>query len=150
MRNFLQPSQFARKMMTLGFCLTGGFFLVSAVLAKPVEPGPEADGTYTCQRIVIILKPKVAVDRIDLGTLELRGKTYRTASKGDPIDTREFISFTSDANGHLTWSNSFVWVSAMGAINDSVYFLKHGKVPTIDIRYSDDHESRQMICSKSN
>ncbi|HKP04501.1 MAG TPA: hypothetical protein VJU77_14210 [Chthoniobacterales bacterium] len=150
MLDFLRRNRFVRKMMALGVSLTGGLLLVSAVLARPVEPGPEADGMYTCRRIVIILKPKVAVDMTDLGTLELHGKTYRTASKGDPIDSREFISFTSDANGHLTWSNSFVWVSAMGAIHQSVYFLKHGKVPTIDIRYSDDHEERQMICSKSN
>lgn len=144
--NLAHPNQFVRKMIALPLAVTGLLLFASILFAKGVEPGPEADGVWVCDKVVITEKE---ITYVELGTLELRGRTYRTASKGKSFDGVEgFIPFTTDAAGEIKWSNSFAFVSYMGAIHKSTYYKTGDKPPTIEIDYSDNHSAGRMTCTK--
>ena len=70
-------------------CLWGSLALPSALTAA--EKGPIPDGVYTLMKIS-------GGNLINLGTLEIRQQTYRID------DEKEFVPFTIDAKGAITWS----------------------------------------------
>lgn len=137
--------QFLRKLIGFPLGVMGLLVFASILFAKGVQPGPEADGKWICDKVVITEKE---ITYVELGSLELRGRTYRTASKGEPIDSVTFIPFTVDDAGGIKWSNSFAFVSYMGAIHKSTYYKTGDKPPTIEIDYSDNHSAGRMTCTK--
>src|SRR3954471_12165055 len=115
--------------------LIAGLLFGSTLLAgKTAEPGPEADGVYSCGKTI---KGKY----VDLGKLEIKGKTFATYSKGDPKENRRFDSFTADASGRIVRRvglNFLSW-SAHMAGGTSPYSVDEKGKPSILINYSDDH-----------
>jgi|GEM_PF-3357325 len=135
--------------VALSFGFAGMLLFASLLFAKAVEPGAEADGVWACDKIVVTEKPRLEITSTRMGSLELRGRTYRTASKHDPIDNVPFIPFSTDGAGAIKWSNSFSFVSYMGAINKTTYYWVGDKPPVIEIEYSDNHAAGRMVCRKT-
>jgi len=124
--------------------LMAGLLFGSTLLAsKSAEPGPEADGVYSCGKTI---KDKY----VDLGKLEIKGRTYATYSKEDPKEKRRFDSFTADASGRVVWSVGFNFLSwsAHMAGGTSTYSVDAKGKPSILINYSDDHNPTFMTCTK--
>jgi hypothetical protein len=146
---FFEPNRFVRTVMALSLGFAGMLLSASLLFAKAVELGPEADGVWTCDKIVVTEKPRLEITSTRMGTLELRGRTYRTASKNDPIDSANFSPFSTDGVGGIKWSDSFAFVSYMGAIQKSTYNRVGDKSPVIEIEYSDNHAAGRMVCRKT-
>ncbi len=122
-------------------CFSAGITLLAAV-----EPGPEADGVYSCG------KGDKASKYVELGKLELKGRTYRTWSKEDtlPHEKREFYSFKTNGKGKIEWSMAFGFLgsSTHMAGGTTEYSVGADGKPTILINYSENHSSTFMICTK--
>src|SRR4051794_24226777 len=69
-------------------------FAPTLLAGKTAEPGPEADGVYSCGKTV---KGKY----VDLGKLDIKGKTYATYEEKDPKEKRQFDSFSADGSGRV-------------------------------------------------
>jgi hypothetical protein len=120
---------------------------VSAItLFAAAEPGPEADGVYGCG--------KGGKDKkyVELGKLEIKGRTYRTWSTKDtlPHEKREFQSFKTDGKGKIEWSVAFDFLGSNThmAGGTSEYSVGADGKPSILINYSENHSGTFMICSK--
>jgi hypothetical protein len=110
-----------------------------------MEPGPEADGVYSCG--------KGDKDKyVELGKLELNGRTYRTWSEKDtlPPEKREFRSFKTDGKGNIQWAEAFSFLghNTHMAGGTSTYSAGSGEKPSILINYSENHAATFMICQK--
>jgi hypothetical protein len=124
------------------FLVAVSLVLFASSLLAAQEPGPEADGVYSCGKTVDS-KYK------ELGMLELKGKTYRTWSAGDSKEKADFNSFTTDGKGRIEWSVAFHFLdsdSHMGGRSE--YSVDAKKAPSILINYSEKHETAFMICTK--
>jgi hypothetical protein len=148
MKKFFLTDSFTRSSIrsaaAVSLLLMAGLLFASTLLAgKSAEPGPEADGVYSCGKT-----PKGKY--VDLGKLEIKGRTYATYSKDDPKETRRFDSFTADASGRLVWSVGFNFLSwsAHMAGGTSTYSVDAKGKPSILINYSDDHNPTFMTCTK--
>ena len=140
------PSRFWRAATSFSLLTLSVLFFGSTLVAgKIAEPGLEADGVYSCGK-------EVSGKFVELGKLELKGRTYRTFSPGDtlPKEKKEFYSFTTDGKGRLQWSASFGFLSHSThmAGGTSTYSLDDTGNPSILINYSDNHAPTFMICSK--
>src|SRR5437870_1313182 len=67
-----------RRATSASLLLVSLFLLASTLLIKAVEPGPEADGIYSCGK-------EVKGKYVELGKLEIKGKTYATYSEEDKV-----------------------------------------------------------------
>ena len=117
----------------------------SVLLAgKVADPGPEADGVYSCGKEV---KGKYA----ELGKLEIKAKTYATYSETDPVskEKKAFSDFTTDGRGHIKWSMAFQFLDSSTQIDGaSEYFISDGGMPSILVNYSENHHPTFMTCTK--
>jgi hypothetical protein len=120
-------------------------FAFAFTLLAAMEPGPEADGVYSCGKSD---KDKY----VELGKLELKGRTYRTWSEKDtlPSEKREFRSFKTDGKGNIQWAEAFAFLShdAHIAGGTSTYSVGSGEKPSILINYSENHATTFMVCQK--
>lgn len=134
-----------RALIACSALILSGLLLASAVVAgKIVDPGPEADGVYSCGKEV---KGKYA----ELGKLEIKGKTYATYSEKDPVakEKKSFDPFTTDGNGHIKWGMHFHFLDSQGSMSGaSEYSLDDGGKPTILVNYSENHQQSFMLCTK--
>lgn len=114
--------------------------IFAAPVAKAGEPGPEADGVYSCGN-----SDKKWVYVTDL---ELKGKTYREFKEGVAPEKRgEFLPFTTDGKGGIKWSGRFGFLSHVGTVQSSTYSSSQG--PKILINYSDSKRNPvMMICTQ--
>jgi hypothetical protein len=115
------------------------------------EPGPEADGKYVCSKLEF-LKKEDKFKATELGTLELRGRTYRSFKKDEKDKSKaEFAPFTADPDGKIHWSTGrFAFMGSSGGISSSRYSLTDSGRPSIFLYYSD-HKggvAGMMSCSK--
>lgn len=128
------------------FCLA--LALIASAYAAPAEPGPEADGKYTCTKLEYVEKTKQFKKIAELGTLELQGGTYRSFRKDNKDKEKtQFAPFTANADGNIKWSKGFVFVSHLGDIISCTYSVNDGK-PSFWINYSDHHYKGYMSCGK--
>jgi hypothetical protein len=94
-------------------------FFAACLAAIAAEPGPEADGVYSCGNVGGYKGGEfVAASKyIELVKLELRGRTYRDYKEGTAIEKRgEFSPFTVDAQGHIKWTNRFTFLSHVSSL----------------------------------
>lgn len=143
---FVKSSPFPWSRIVSCACLFCSLVLLgSALLAgKIVDPGPEADGVYSCGKEV---KGKYS----ELGKLEIKGQTYATYSEKAAAanEKKAFDSFTTDGKGHIKWSTPFHFISYSGSISGaSEYSLDDGNKPTILVNYSENHQQSFMLCTK--
>src|SRR5436190_22385121 len=91
-----------RVTVSVFLCLSFALTLLAAV-----KPRPEADGVYSCG------KGDKDKKYVELGKLELKGRTYRTWSTKDtlPHEKREFQSFKTNGRGKIEWSMAFDFLS---------------------------------------
>jgi len=77
---------------------------------------------------------------IGLGTLEIRGKTYRVGEEG------AFAPFTQDGSGNITWSAGLDIMPAGWKLGTSIYkgLNKQGK-PLIEIHYTSPRNAAEVI-----
>lgn len=114
-------------------CLT----IATALADKYKEPGPEADGEYTCSKLELLEKEK-KFKATELGTLELRGRTYRSFRKDEKDNSKaKFSPFTADANGNIEWSERLTFVGSSGTIRPGRYSITDSGTPSIFLYYSD-------------
>ena len=142
---FNPPSLSFRKITASGAILLSSLLLASALFAgKNVDPGPEADGIYSCGKEV---KGKYE----ELGKLEIKGKTYATYSEKDPVskEKKSLDPFTTDGKGHIKWSMAFNFLDSSTHMDGaSEYFIDDAGTPSILVNYSENHHPTFMICSK--
>ena len=142
----LSSSSWLRALTVFSALVLSGLLFVSALIAgKVVDPGPEADGVYSCGNQV---KGKYH----ELGKLEIKGKTYATYSDKDVTsqEKKPFDSFTTDGRGHIKWSAPFHFLSYLGSVDgSSEYSLDDGEKPSILVNYSDNHQHDFMVCTKA-
>lgn len=123
--------------------LAASLFLFASSLLAAQEPGPEADGVYSCGKTVDS-KYK------ELGKLELKRKTYRTWSVGDSREKADFNPFKTDGKGRIEWSMAFNFLDSYShmAGHPSEYSADAKGTPSILINYSQDHSATYMYCTK--
>lgn len=120
--------------------------IATALANKAKEPGPEADGEYTCFKWESEKKDKFK--ETELGTLELRGRTYRSFRKGENDESQQrFFPFTAEADGEIKWSNRFAFVGSEGGISSCKYYLTEKGSPWIFMYYSDRKGGVQSMMS---
>jgi hypothetical protein len=134
-----------RRPTSTSLLLLSLFLFVSTLLVKAVEPGPEADGIYSCGKEV---KGKYT----ELGKLEIKGKTYATYSENDKVskEKKSFDSFKTDSKGRIEWSMAFNFLdsSTHMAGGTSEYSVDKDGKPSVLINYSENHTATFMICTK--
>ena len=126
--------------------LVAGLLFASTLFAVgSAEPGSEADGVYSCGKTI---KGKY----VDLGELEVKGRTYATYSKDDANgkEKRTFVSFSVDGSGRIVRSEPFNFLSwaAHMAGGTSTYSVDSKGKPSFVINYSDNHAATFMTCTK--
>jgi hypothetical protein len=131
--SFARACWFSRLLLTLVFCAAGA-------AARAGEPGPEADGVYSCGN-----SDKKWVYVTDL---ELKGRTYREFKDGVAPEKRgEFLPFTANDKGEIKWSGRFSFLSHVGKVSSSTY--SSSQAPSIMINYSDSKRNPvMMICTQ--
>ncbi len=126
-------------------------FFAACLAARAAEPGPEADGVYSCGNVGGYKGGEfVAASKyIELVKLELRGRTYQDYKEGTAIEKRgEFSPFTVDAEGHIKWTNRFTFLSHVSSVGTSTYAVQNG-TPSIVINYSDNKRNPVVMnCTK--
>jgi hypothetical protein len=107
-------------------------FASALIDAQAGAPGPIPDGSYNCHKIS-------GSQLIGLGTLEIRGKTYRVSDKD------AFAPFSVDGAGKITWSAGISFLPDGWKVTGSEYRgLVSGK-PMINIRYVSGSGNHEVI-----
>lgn len=130
---------FRRVALLAPWCLALAF-LALAVVARAAEPGPEADGVYSCGN-------STEKEWVYVTNLELKGKTYREFKENVALEKRgEFLPFTTDGKGGIKWSGRFSFLSHVGSVQSSSYSADG---PKIFINYSDNKRNPVlMVCGQ--
>jgi hypothetical protein len=125
-----------RKIMAIAVAFILIAFHFSSPLAKAADAGPP-DGEYNCHKIS-------SGQLIGLGTLDIRGKTYRVGKEDS------FAPFTMDGAGNIDWSAGINFMPDGWKILSSAYkgLTKEGQ-PLIIINYrSKSGNNEVMDCVK--
>jgi hypothetical protein len=113
-------------LMAMAFCLLGQ-------TAKAADPGPAPAGVYTLMKIS-------SGKLINLGELEIKGKTYRVGETG------AFAAFTQDAAGQITWSAGLDIMPAGWKLGKSIYTGRNPEgQPLIRIHYTSARGAAEVI-----
>jgi hypothetical protein len=117
------------------------FLFASGLLAA--EPGPEADGVYSCGK-------EEKGKYVELGKLEIKGKTYATYSEQDiSKEKKSFAPFTTDEKGNISFRTHFNFLNSYAQLSgSSQYSVGKDGIPTIMVNYGQDHRATFMICTK--
>ena len=116
--------------MAAAFAFIGVF---GASIVKAAGPGPAPDGVYTLMKIS-------GGSLIGLGTLEIKGKTYRVG------DDQNFAPFTQDATGNITWSAGLNIMPDGWKLGKSAFVgLDELKRPMIKINYMSPRQAAEVI-----
>lgn len=125
-----------RKAMAIAVAFILMAFPPSSPVAKAADAGPP-EGEYNCHKIS-------SGQLIGLGTLDIRGKTYRVGKED------AFAPFTMDGAGNITWSAGINFMPDGWKILSSAYkgLTKEGQ-PLIIINYqSKSGNNEVMDCVK--
>ena len=125
-------------------CVIAFSLLLFAAALQAAEPGPEADGVYSCGKGE---KGKY----VELGKLEIRGKTYATYSEKDPVskEKKSFDPFTTDEDGQIRFRTHFHFLDSYAQISGpSHYSIGKDGTPIIMVYYGQNHRATFLICTR--
>lgn len=143
--SLINDSNLRRRTISASLLLPVLFLFVSTLLVQAGEPGPEADGIYSCGK-------EVKGTYKELGKLEIRGKTFATYSEDDKVskEKKSFNPFTIDGKGRIQWSMAFNFLGSNThmAGGTSEYSIGKDGTPSFLINYSENHSPTFMTCTK--